>query len=592
MNVTTKMGPFMKSKDNNSKMVMRFLIALLPIILFAFYKNGILLYIKGYTNFFGMFYPLIFIILGAMSSFITEEAFLFIFKKYRKKELLKNIKLSYGFLPGLLLSLILPINTPLAILFVGGIFASLIGKMAYGGNGKNIFNPALVGTIFVFTCYGSLITGLGGNLNLYERTLTSVEPINNISLSQGISYDTAVKPYGNLLDFFIGNVPGTFGGVSNLLIIISFIYLTVTKTIKWRVTSSYVLTYTLLLLLFNFITGYGMWYVLFELFIGGLLFNAVFIATDNTTSPVTIKGQLLYGMCLGLITFILRYRGLVDASIISILSMNLLVVFFDKIGSRIEYNKYYYIAFGVVGVLLISSAIYIGLKNVKDNIMTSDFQIINVIKEDNKTKYEVLQKGFGGNIKALITFNSRNITDIEILEHYESKDSYKKVLDKDYINKLLIHQNEVENVDTISGATITTSAIKKMIQNTIDVFTDTSNVSIVSPSIELVSTQNNKDAIVYILRLDSYNGKMDIQFVMKNNNIRTAIPKKYNDACISEMHKSNFYECPTYLENEYIDTLIINQNNLENVDTVSGATISSKALKEAFIYMKEGGING
>ena len=71
MNVTTKMGPFIKSKDNNSKMVMRFLIALLPIILFAFYKNGILLYIKGYTNFFGMFYPLIFIILGAMSSFIT-----------------------------------------------------------------------------------------------------------------------------------------------------------------------------------------------------------------------------------------------------------------------------------------------------------------------------------------------------------------------------------------------------------------------------------------------------------------------------------------------------------------------------------------
>ena len=246
MNIDTKLGPYMKSNDTTSKMMRRLIISLIPIVLFSVYKNGVLPYLKGYTNFFGMLYPLVFIILGCMSTLVTEEIFLIVFKKKKGNELLDSIKDGYGIIPGLFLSLVLPINTPLAILFIGGIFASLIGKMIYGGFGHNIFNPALIGAIFVITCYGTLISTNGGYINRLELdTVSSATPLTNVSLVNDISYDTLVKPYGGISSFLIGTIPGALGETSSILIIIAFIYLTITKTIKWRIPTSYLLTFIL-----------------------------------------------------------------------------------------------------------------------------------------------------------------------------------------------------------------------------------------------------------------------------------------------------------------------------------------------------------
>lgn len=594
MDTKTKIGPFMKSKDKTSKIMNRLFISLIPIIIFSFYKNGILLYLKGYTNFFGMFYPLIFIILGSMSSLITEEAIIYIFKKKRGKELIECVKDSYAIFPGLFLSLVLPINTPLAILFIGGIFATIIGKMVYGGFGQNIFNPALVGAIFVIICYGSLISTNGGYSNRYELdAISSATPLTNIKLVENVSYDTVVKPYGNLFTFFIGNIPGTLGETSSILIIIAFIYLTITKTIKWRIPLSYIATFTIMVSIYSYITGLGYWYLLFSLLSGGILFGSVFMATDPITSPVTPKGQILYGMCLGLMTFLIRtLTNYPEGVMLSILTMNILVLFFDKIGSRIEFNKLYYLFYILIIITIIGSSIYIGKINIKDpNEIVTDYKILSKEVVDGNTIYEVVQKGFGGNIKARITFDSRNMKSIEILEQSESEDRWKSIEDEDYINLLYKNQSNLDNVDTISGATITSNALKKMVSNTIDAFVEGSGITITSPNIEVTSKEANRDALVYMVKTESFGGRMDIQIVAKGNTIRTAIPVNFNDTCIRESKKSTYYECPEYLEDSYIKNLIINQDNLDNVDTVSGATISSKALKEVFIYMKEKGLN-
>ncbi|MBR1376770.1 MAG: RnfABCDGE type electron transport complex subunit D [Bacilli bacterium] len=596
MEIETKLGPFMKSDDSTSKIMKRLLIALLPIILFSVYKNGVLLYIKGYTNFFGIFYPLIFIILGGLTSMVTEEAFLFIFKKQRGNDLIKSVISSYGFIPGLFLSLVLPINTPLAIVFIGSVVASLIGKMIYGGFGYNIFNPALVGAIFVITCYGALIGTRGGYLNRYEiDTIATATPRTNMQLVDSINYDSIIKPYGSMKDFFIGNIPGSIGETSSLLIIIAFIYLTVTKTIKWRIPLSYVGTFFLMTIIFDYIVGYGDWYIKYEILSGGLLFGSVFMATDPVTSPVTNKGQILYGMSLGFMTFLLRYlTNYPEGVMTSILFMNALVLFFDKIGSRIEYNKLYYIAFAILSICIIGFGIYVGKINVKDDekIMSSDFAILSKKKNDGNTVYEVTQKGFGGNIKARIIFDSRNITSIEVLEQYESEDRYALIEESDYINKLLENQHDLDSVDTISSATITSSALKKMVSRTINSYVGQTGVTITNPHTEIISKNYDRDVRIYVVRTDSFGGKIDVQVVMKGNTIRTAIPINYNDTCISESKKSEYYMCPEYLEQGYINKLIINQDSLDSVDTVSGATISSKAIKDALIYMKEEGLDG
>ena len=594
MNIDTKLGPYMRSNDNTTKMMRRLIISLIPIVLFSFYKNGILLYLKGYTNFFGMFYPLVFIILGCMSTLVTEEIFLIVFKKMKGKDLLDSIKSGYGIIPGLFLSLVLPINTPLAILFIGGMVAALIGKMVYGGFGYNIFNPALIGAIFVITCYGAIITTNGGYINRLELdTVSSATPLTNVSLVNDLSYDTLVEPYGGIGSFLIGTIPGAVGETSSILIILAFIYLTITKTIKWRIPTSYVLTFALLVSLYSGITNMGVWYILFEVLSGGLLFGSVFMATDPVTSPVTPKGQILYGMALGLMTFLIRFMtGYPEGVMTSILFMNVFVLFFDKIGSRVTYNKKYNVFYIIMIMLILGSGIYLGIKNIPSEEVNLDYSIININEEDGIKEYTVTQKGFGGDIKALITFDSKGIKSIEILEHYESEDRYKWITEAGLLKKVIENQSDIQNVDTVSGATISSNAIKKMVENTVNAYVKDTGVTIKNNSIEIISKEYNKDAIMYVVRLTSFNGKMDLQVVMKNNTIRTMIPVKYNDTCISETNKNEHYTCPEYLEEGYINNLIINQNNLNDVDTVSGATISSKALKDAAMYMKEEGLNG
>ncbi len=595
MKFEVKSGPFIKDKDTVSKTMWRLIFSLIPIILFSIYKSGYLIYQKGYTNVAGIFYPLIFIVVGMLSSFVTEECY-FILRGKRGKELIDSVVKSYGMMPGLFMSLVLPINTPLAVLFIGGIVATIIGKIIFGGFGKNIFNPALIGCLFVITCYGALIGTKGGYLNRYEiDAISSATPLTNVKMVESITYDNVVKPYGDLSTFFIGFIPGSVGETSSLLILIAFIYLVCTKTIKWKIPVFYVGTFLIMTSIYTYIVGLESWYILFELLTGGLLFGSVFMATDPVTSPVTPIGQILYGIALGIMTFLLRnLTNYPEGVMTSILFMNMFVFLFDKVGSRINFNKWYYLVFLFIGIGMVGSTIYTGKKSIKkpDDVVTSDYVIVSKDTSDNNTTtYIVAQKGFGGNIKAKITFDNKNMTGIEILENYESEDRYSLVMKESFLDKLLNKQHDIDTVDTVSGATITSKAIKEMVTNTINDFIGETGKTISNPNMEITYLEQDRDAYVFVVKTDSFGGTLELQIVMKGDVVRTVVPKNYNDTCISERNKSNYYQCPEYLEDSYIKSLVVNQDNLDSVDTVSGATISSKAIKEALKYVKEGRYN-
>ena len=148
-----KVGPFIKSKNKTSKMMRNVLISLVPIILFGFYKNGIIPYINGKINIIGMLYPLIFVILGGVFTYFIEKFLARFFLKKKDLELKKYMHSSFSILPGVFLSLILPINTPIWVLLFGSFISIGLGKIVYGGFGNNIFNPALLGRLFVITVY-------------------------------------------------------------------------------------------------------------------------------------------------------------------------------------------------------------------------------------------------------------------------------------------------------------------------------------------------------------------------------------------------------------------------------------------------------
>ena len=216
------MGPFIRTKNNTDKIYNNLLIALIPIIIFSFYKNGIIPFINNKTNIIGLYYPLIFILVGSLSSYLIEKIYCKIFKKE-----------SYASIfPGLFITLVLPINTPIEILIFGCFIGVIVGKMLYGGFGNNIFNPALIGCIFILSSHSSIIMNNGGYLNSYEvDSITSATPLSNVIEGIG-TYDTLVKPYGDLSNFFIGLIPGSVGETSSLLCLLGLIYLSITKTIK------------------------------------------------------------------------------------------------------------------------------------------------------------------------------------------------------------------------------------------------------------------------------------------------------------------------------------------------------------------------
>lgn len=459
-------GPFMKDKNSTSKMMIHLLISLMPIIIFAFIKNGVIPYMHGFGSFISMFYPLVFIIIGSFTSVITEIIYTKFALKKSKEELKKYLKYSYSIFPGLFLSLVLPINTPLFILVFGGIIATLIGKIIFGGFGNNVFNPALIGALFVLSIYSVTISNNGGYLNKYEvDTISSATPLSVVY--EGVpSYETLVKPYGSLLNFFIGTIPGTLGETSTLLCLVAFIYLSIFKVIKWKIPVFYIMTVFIMTYMIGGLNDLGIWYPLFQIMSGGLMFGAVFMATDPVTSPTTPIGQVLYGLSLGVLTVVFRFlTPFPEGVMTSILTMNMLVFILDKIGSRsrVDFSKAI-LSFVIVWSLLVYFSVNIA-GSFEAAPSDTNFNIIEKKVVGGDTRYQVTQKGFAGLIKAEIIFRNDHITEINIIEENESY--YQKIIDADYINKLITSQNQISNVDTVSGATVSSTALKNMVINTL-----------------------------------------------------------------------------------------------------------------------------
>ena len=459
-NFHLKKGPFLKSKNSSDLMMTHLLIALLPIILFSFYKNGIYLYINGYANLLQMFYPLLFVLVGGLSTFVFETLY---HKLLLHKTWKDSINGNYAVIPGIFLSLVLPLNTPISILIVGCMVATIIGKMIYGGFGHNIFNPALIGCLFVVALYSN---NIGSYVNSYELdAVSSATPLTNLAMVEKVDYQNVVVPYGSLWTFFFGMIPGSVGETCSFLIILAFIYLAITKTIKIRIPLFYVGTVFILTFFIGKVNGLSIWYPLFQILSGGLLFGAVFMATDPVTSPVTKLGQTLYGILLGILTVVFRLiTSAPEGVMTSILTLNMFVFIFDKLGVKFKEKgqivSFYLIAIGIIFILSLGLESTINTQNIDTN-----FTLISTKEESNKKTYLVNQKGNGGNINIEITLEDGKVVSYEVLSHNETPAYYSKIETTNYINTLIQNSNNLNEVDTVSGATISSKALKKALEN-------------------------------------------------------------------------------------------------------------------------------
>ena len=287
-------SPHVRAKDSTSRVMLYVIIALLPATLFGIWNFGM---------------HALLLILVTIASCLASE---WIFDKIvHKKNSLPDLS---AVVTGLLLALNLPAGLPWWEAVIGSVFAIVIVKMMFGGLGQNFMNPALGARCFL------LISFTGSMTSFTYDGVTGATPL--AALKAGESVDT--------MSMLLGTTAGTIGETSVIAILIGAMILILLGVITLRIPAAYLITFAVFMLIFGK-EPMNANYLVAELCGGGLMLGAFFMATDYVTSPITPAGQIIYGICCGLLTGIFRCFGAnAEGVSFAIILSNILVPIIEK----------------------------------------------------------------------------------------------------------------------------------------------------------------------------------------------------------------------------------------------------------------------
>lgn len=295
-------SPHVRSKNTVSRDMLDVIIALIPAGLVGVY-------------FFG--YRALVLILASVITCVLAET---VFNKAVKKE--NTVKDLSAVVTGLLLAYNVPFTLPVWQLVIGAMFAIIVCKMFFGGIGQNIVNPALAARAFLMASWSDTMTKF-----VPANRVATLKTVSDVSMVTQATPLSSPETY-NMMDLFLGNIPGCIGEISTLALLIGACYLLIRKVIHIRIPGTYIVATVVFLAIFGaiFKVEVSADYLLRNILSGGLILGAFFMATDYTTAPMTIKGQYVFACGCGLLTAIIRVKGGYPEGVsYSILLMNLLV---------------------------------------------------------------------------------------------------------------------------------------------------------------------------------------------------------------------------------------------------------------------------
>jgi len=295
-------NPHIRSKASTNGIMTAVIIALLPATGFGIYNFGI---------------RALYVVLVTVASTVLTEL---LFGLYKKKTTISDMS---AVVTGLLLALNLPVNIPLWMAALGGVFAILVVKMLFGGLGQNFMNPALAARCFLLISFPLQMTDFSCD------AYTGATPLALLKAGEEI----------NVLDMMMGHTAGTIGETSMIAILIGACFLILLNIIDLRIPGSYLVTFVLFVALFGG-HGFDPAYISAQLAGGGLMLGAFFMATDYVTRPITVKGQYVFGIFLGLMTGIFRIFGPgAEGVSYAIILGNLLVPLIEKVTKPAAFGK-------------------------------------------------------------------------------------------------------------------------------------------------------------------------------------------------------------------------------------------------------------
>ncbi len=287
-------SPHVRAKDTTGRIMLYVILALLPTSLFGIYNFGV---------------KALILILVTIASCVASE---WVFNKIVHKE--QTIKDLSAVVTGLLLALNLPVNLPWWEAVIGGVFAIIVVKCLFGGLGQNFMNPALGARCFLLIAFAADMT------NFVTDTYTGATPLAALRNGEAV----------NTMNMLVGRTSGTIGETSAIAILIGAIFLILMGVIDLRIPASYIITFVIFMLLFS---GHGFdgTYLTAQLCGGGLMLGAFFMATDYVTSPITPRGQIIFGICCGIFTGLFRCFGAnAEGVSFAIILSNILVPMIEK----------------------------------------------------------------------------------------------------------------------------------------------------------------------------------------------------------------------------------------------------------------------
>ena len=291
-------SPHVRDTVTTKNIMYDVLIAMIPAAAFGVYQFG--------------FNALLVIILTMAACVLSE----YIFEKAMKRPI--TIADGSALVTGMILALNMPPEIPVWVPVLGGVFAIIVVKQLYGGLGQNFMNPALAARCFLLISFAGMMNDFS-SASLGFDSVSGATPL--AMLRSGETVDLAA--------LVVGRIPGTIGEVSVLALLIGAVYMLVKKVISPRIPLIYIGTAAVFLFLFG---GFDPYYVICEVCSGGLIFGAFFMATDYVTSPITPKGQIVYGVILGLLTGIFRLWGASPEGVsYAIILSNLLVPMIERV---------------------------------------------------------------------------------------------------------------------------------------------------------------------------------------------------------------------------------------------------------------------
>ena len=314
---TTLAAPHVRDPLDVKRVMSMVIVALAPCILAAFY-------------FFGLR-----VLAMIVVSYAVGGAVEVIFAIVRKEDINEGF-----FVTGMLFPLILPPTLPLWMVGVGVAFGVLVGKEVFGGTGRNLFNPALLGRCFVSLAYPATMAGnwTSPGVGWFGRLFQYVQASDADALTAATPLVLAKK--GELMalsDMFLGRISGSVGETSAIAIILGGVFLLFTGVANWRTVVSILGTSAVLAGIFHFAQPQEFAPVLWHLFAGGLLFGAFYMATDPVTSPVTNGGKWIYGTLIGAVVMLMRnFTGYVEGVTFAILLGNIAAPVLDEVVIRIR----------------------------------------------------------------------------------------------------------------------------------------------------------------------------------------------------------------------------------------------------------------